>query len=74
MVIMIDWERRKFGEFTFINVGSIGYYEGQENVIVSSLYGVFQTGEYVDDGFLWKWFKADEFPRWIERLQEGSVR
>ena len=57
-----------------INVGSIGYYEGQENVIVSSLYEVFQTEEYVDDGFLWQWFKTDEFPRWIERLQEGSVR
>lgn len=25
-----------------INVGSIGYYEGQENVIVSSLYEVFR--------------------------------
>ena len=57
-----------------INVGSIGYYKGQENVIVSSLYEVFQTEEYVDDEFLWQWFKADEFPRWIERLQEGSVR
>ncbi|MCX4326901.1 MAG: restriction endonuclease subunit S [Lachnospiraceae bacterium] len=57
-----------------INVGSIGYYDGQENVIVSSLYEVFQTEEYVDDGFLWQWFKADEFPGWIERLQEGSVR
>lgn len=57
-----------------INIGSIGYYKGQENVIVSSLYEVFQTKEYVDDGFLWQWFRADEFPRWIERLQEGSVR
>lgn len=57
-----------------INVGSIGYYEGQENVIISSLYEVFQTKEYVDDRFLWQWFKADEFPGWIERLQEGSVR
>lgn len=57
-----------------INVGSIGYYEGQENVIVSSLYEVFQTEKYVDDEFLWQWFKADQFPRWIERLQEGSVR
>ena len=57
-----------------INVGSIGYYEGTENVIVSSLYEVFQTVDYVDDRFLWHWFKADEFPKWIERLQEGSVR
>ncbi len=57
-----------------INVGSIGYYEGTENVIVSSLYEVFQTADYVDDRFLWHWFKSEEFPRWIERLQEGSVR
>ncbi|MBD5549345.1 MAG: restriction endonuclease subunit S [Lachnospiraceae bacterium] len=57
-----------------INVGSIGYYEGTENVIVSSLYEVFQTADYVYDRFLWHWFKSDEFPKWIERLQEGSVR
>lgn len=57
-----------------INVGSIGYYEGEENVIVSSLYEVFQTKEYIDDKFLWHWFKSDEFPKWIAKLQEGSVR
>ena len=57
-----------------INVGSIGYYKGVENVIVSSLYEVFQTDNYVNDRFLWHWLKSDEFPRWIERLQEGSVR
>ena len=57
-----------------INVGSIGYYKGVENVIVSSLYEVFQTDNYVNDRFLWHWFKSDEFPRWIEKLQEGSVR
>ena len=57
-----------------INVGSIGYYTGTENVIVSSLYEVFQTADYVDDRFMWHWFKSDHFPKWIERLQEGSVR
>ena len=57
-----------------INVGSIGYYEGTENVIVSSLYEVFQTADYVDDRFLWHWFKSEHFPKWIEKLQEGSVR
>lgn len=57
-----------------INVGSIGYYEGAENVVVSSLYEIFQTADYVDDRFLWHWFKSDIFPKWIERLQEGSVR
>ena len=57
-----------------INVGSLGYYEGAENVIVSSLYEVFQTAEYVDDKFLKHWFKTKAFHDWIERLQEGSVR
>lgn len=57
-----------------INVGSLGYYSGTENVIVSSLYEVFQTKDYIDDRFLWHWFKSDIFPKWIERLQEGSVR
>lgn len=57
-----------------INIGSIGYYEGIENVIVSSLYEVFQTANDVDDRFLWYWFKSNEFTKWVERLQEGSVR
>ena len=57
-----------------INVGSIGYYNGIENVIVSSLYEVFQTVDSVNDRFLWHWFKSDLFPKWIYRLQEGSVR
>ena len=57
-----------------INVGSLGYYEGTENVVVSSLYEVFQTEEYIDDKFLLHWFKSDYFPKWIEKLQEGSVR
>ena len=57
-----------------INVGSLGYYEGENNVIVSSLYEVFQTVESIDDKFLLQWFKCDSFPKWIEKLQEGSVR
>ena len=57
-----------------INVGSLGYYEGSENVIVSSLYEVFKTAEYVDDRFLWHWLKSPELPKWIGKLQEGSVR
>jgi type I restriction enzyme S subunit len=57
-----------------INVGSLGYYEGSENVIVSSLYEVFQTADYIDDRFLLHWLKSEHFPKWIEKLQEGSVR
>ncbi len=57
-----------------INVGSLGYYEGSVNVIVSSLYEVFQTDKTVEDRFLYHWLKSDLFPKWIEKLQEGSVR
>lgn len=57
-----------------INVGSIGYYDGKEDVIVSSLYEIFQTVDDVDDRFLWHWFKSSELMKWIKRLQEGSVR
>ena len=57
-----------------INVGSIGYYEKPENVIVSSLYEVFKTTEDIDDRFLWHWFKSDTFQKMIEQYQEGGVR
>ncbi|MFL0267902.1 restriction endonuclease subunit S [Candidatus Clostridium radicumherbarum] len=57
-----------------INVGSIGYYDLPENVIVSSLYEVFKTSDDIDDRFLWHWFKSDLFPKFIERYQEGGVR
>ena len=57
-----------------INIGSIGYYKGTENVIISSLYEVFQTVDSVYDPFLWQWFKTKDFQNWIIRLQEGSVR
>lgn len=57
-----------------INIGSIGYYRGSKKVIVSSLYEVFQTKDMIYDDFLWQWLKSLEFQKWIERLQEGSVR
>ena len=57
-----------------INVGSIGYYAGEKNVIVSSLYEVFKTTDTFDDQFFWQWLKSDMFPMWVGKLQEGSVR
>ena len=57
-----------------INVGSIGYYEGENNVIVSSLYEVFKTTDSVDDRFLWHWFKSDNLYKLIQKFQEGGVR
>lgn len=57
-----------------INIGSIGYYDKPENVIVSSLYEVFKTSEDIDDRFLWHWFKNNAFQKMIEQYQEGGVR
>lgn len=57
-----------------INVGSLGYYSGEDDVIVSSLYEVFRTTDNVADEFLVQWFKTAIFQKWIEKLQEGSVR
>ena len=57
-----------------INVGSIGYYNKPEKVIVSSLYEVFKTINNINDRFLWHWFKSDAFQKMIEQYQEGGVR
>lgn len=57
-----------------INVGSLGYYQGERDVIVSSLYEVFKTSDIVDDLFLLYWFKTNIFKRMIEQYQEGGVR
>lgn len=57
-----------------INVGSIGYQSTSRNVIVSSLYEVFQADETCDNCFLWHWFKTRLFTQQIEMLQEGGVR
>lgn len=57
-----------------INVGSLGYYDGNQDVIVSSLYEVFKTNEDTDDRFLLYWFKTDFFKKKIEQFQEGGVR
>lgn len=56
-----------------INVGSLGYYEGNEDVIVSSLYEVFKTDDTICDNFLLYWFKTNIFQKMIEQFQEGGV-
>lgn len=57
-----------------INVGSLGYYEGNDDVIVSSLYEVFKTDDTICDKFLLYWFKTNIFQKMIEQFQEGGVR
>ena len=57
-----------------INVGSLGYYTGEKDVIVSSLYEIFKTSDRICDLFLLYWFKTPLFHKLIEQYQEGGVR
>ena len=57
-----------------INVGSIGYQNMGKEVIVSSLYEVFQTNTDCNDSFLWQWFHTDIFHKMVINVQEGGVR
>lgn len=57
-----------------INVGSLGYYTGEDDVIVSSLYEIFKTSDRICDTFLLYWFKTSTFQKLIEQYQEGGVR
>lgn len=57
-----------------INVGSLGYYTGDVDVIVSSLYEIFKTSDRICDTFLLYWFKTSTFQKLIEQYQEGGVR
>ncbi len=57
-----------------INVGSIGYYYLQKDVIVSSLYVVFKTDDETYNPFLYIWFKSPMFNKLITLYQEGGVR
>ena len=57
-----------------INVGSIGYQNLDKDVIISSLYEVFQTKDDLNDSFLWHWFHTDVFHRMVVNSQEGGVR
>ncbi len=80
---MADADKRMYyivSPYTFaynparINVGSIGYYEGANDVIVSSLYEVFKTTNGINDKFLMLWFKSPTFHKMIDLYQEGGVR
>ena len=57
-----------------INVGSIGYDDLNEDVIVSSLYVIFKTDNKTNNRFLNYWFKTNVFKRLVELYQEGGVR
>ncbi|HAV96154.1 MAG TPA: restriction endonuclease subunit S, partial [Lactococcus lactis] len=57
-----------------INVGSIGYSENLENIIISSLYVCFKTDNIVNDNFLYQYLKTDFFNREVLKNVEGGVR
>lgn len=57
-----------------INVGSIGYSENLENIIISSLYVCFKTDNTVNDNFLYQYLKTDFFNKEVLRNVEGGVR
>lgn len=58
-----------------INVGSIGYNEDLNNIIISSLYVCFKAkSELIFDSFLLFYTKSKIFNTYILRFQEGGVR
>jgi len=57
-----------------INVGSIGYSENLENIIISSLYVCFKTDNTVNDNFLYQYLKTVFFNREVLKNVEGGVR
>ena len=57
-----------------INIGSIGYQNVGKDVLVSSLYEIFNTTKDLDDRFLMNWFRSEQFQKYVRRLSEGGVR
>jgi type I restriction enzyme, S subunit len=57
-----------------VNVGSIGFNDIGETVIVSSLYVVFNTATEIDNKYLFQYFKSKDFTKGVKRYEEGSVR
>lgn len=57
-----------------INVGSIGYSEGLNNILISSLYVCFKTQKNVDDKFLSHFFTSSIFDKSVNSKAEGGIR
>jgi type I restriction enzyme S subunit len=57
-----------------INVGSIGYSDNINEVIISSLYVCFKTKKELEDLFLLVYLDTNKFKKDILRYQEGGVR
>ncbi|MFV8476425.1 restriction endonuclease subunit S [Mycoplasma sp. BRA290] len=58
-----------------IDIGSIGYWDKDEKILISPMYEVFKTNKnFVNDTFLMKWFKTEIFNSIVLSNQEGGVR
>lgn len=57
-----------------INVGSIGWQNHEDRVIVSPLYVVFGVSKYIDQQYLLHYFKSDRMLTLIKEYATGSVR
>lgn len=57
-----------------INVGSIGYSNHLNNVIISSLYVCFKTNNQLDDHYLLAYLDSYAFNKAVLRNAEGGVR
>lgn len=57
-----------------INVGSIGYQNVGKDVLVSSLYEIFNTRDNLNDAYLMNWFKTGYFHKNVMKYSEGGVR
>ena len=57
-----------------INVGSIGYSNDLNQIIISSLYVCFKTTKQLQDKYLLAYLKSHRFNKDILRYEEGGVR
>ena len=57
-----------------INVGSIGFQNLGKDVLVSSLYEIFNTKDELNDKFLMNYFKTINFKNNVKKYSEGGVR
>ena len=57
-----------------INVGSIGYSEELNEVLISSLYVCFKTNDDLNDLFLWHFIKSAAFNQAVNNTVEGGIR
>lgn len=57
-----------------INIGSIGWQNHEDRVIVSPLYVVFGVSKYIDQQYLLHYFKSDRMLTLIKEYATGSVR